>query len=92
MLGYNVYIFILITAMYILAAPHSAQAYLDAGTGSYLIQLAIAFIAGGLFMMKIFWQRLLAFFARGKKSSDSTPLSSKDENTETSNTHSDPHE
>ncbi|MBI2050335.1 MAG: hypothetical protein HYT31_00840 [Parcubacteria group bacterium] len=52
---------------YALSFPVAAQAYLDAGTGSYLVQLAVAFVAGGLFMVKIFWHRVVAFFIGGSK-------------------------
>jgi len=38
-----------------------AHAYLDPGTGGYLIQLVIGFIAGGLFLLKVFWQRVKFF-------------------------------
>lgn len=33
-------------------------AYLDPGTGSYLLQLIIAFFIGGLFSLKLFWGRI----------------------------------
>ncbi|OGF27352.1 hypothetical protein A2477_03890 [Candidatus Falkowbacteria bacterium RIFOXYC2_FULL_47_12] len=67
MASYNVYVFILIIVVYALAVPHNVYAYLDAGTGSYLIQLAIAFIAGGIFMVKVYWQRLRLMLSRGRK-------------------------
>lgn len=35
-----------------------AYAYLNPGTGSMLIQSIIAVLTGGLFMFKIYWQRL----------------------------------
>lgn len=38
-----------------------AYAYLDAGTGSYVIQVVIAFIFGGLLSVKIFWNRIKGF-------------------------------
>jgi len=51
---------------YALTFPGAAHAYLDAGTGSYLIQIAVAFIAGGLFMVKVFWHKLWSFFGINK--------------------------
>ena len=39
-------------------------AYIDAGTGSYIIQLAIAGAMGGLFALKIYWGKIRSFFAR----------------------------
>jgi hypothetical protein len=45
----------------ILAAPH---AYLDPGSGSYIIQLVIAALLGGGFLIKAFWRQISAFFSR----------------------------
>jgi len=39
-----------------------AYAYLDPGTGSYILQLLIAGVLGGLFAIKIYWAKLKAFF------------------------------
>jgi hypothetical protein len=36
--------------------------YIDLGTGSLVIQILIASLAGALFMVKGFWKRILAFF------------------------------
>ena len=43
----------------------TAHAYLDAGTGSMLLQVLVATIAGGLLTMKLYWRRIKAAFARG---------------------------
>ena len=43
-----------------------AFAYLDPGTGSILIQGAIAGIAAGAFTMKLYWYKLKAFFTGQK--------------------------
>jgi len=43
--------------------PSSAQAYLDPGSGSILIQLLIAFVTGAIFIIKLYWQRIRSFFA-----------------------------
>ncbi|MEJ2104275.1 MAG: hypothetical protein P8X47_06820 [Ignavibacteriaceae bacterium] len=42
---------------------HLVLAYIDPGTGSYLIQLLIASILGGLFALKVYWRKLLVFFS-----------------------------
>jgi hypothetical protein len=45
-------------------------AYLDPGSGSYLIQLLIAALLGGAFVIKSFWRQITSFFTRlftGKK-------------------------
>ena len=49
----------------------NSYGYLDAGTGSYFIQILIAFIAAGLFSLKMFWKRVLTFIRSiGKKAKD----------------------
>lgn len=49
--------------------PPPAHAYLDLGTGSYVVQIAIATLMGGAFFLKSYWSRLKNFF--GKKRDDS---------------------
>lgn len=43
-------------------APNRIYAYLDAGSGSYVIQIIIAIALGGAFAIKIFWRRIYGFF------------------------------
>lgn len=53
---------------------NNAYAYLDPGTGSYLLQLLLAGLLGGLLAIKMFWRNLKAFFAKlFSKSSDVGP-------------------
>ena len=52
-----------------------AHAYIDPGTGSYILQIVLAFILGALFAVKMFWKNVKSFivnlFTRGnKKGSD----------------------
>ena len=59
----------------ILTFHHSAGApYLDAGTGSIIIQALIGFFAGALILLKIYWNKVKGFLkglsARRKKSAD----------------------
>lgn len=42
----------------------SAAAYIDPGTGSYVLQIAIAFLVGLAFSIKVFWKRIVAFLKR----------------------------
>lgn len=44
-----------------------AHAYLDGGTGGMILQAILGGVAAGLFFLKSYWYKLLAFF--GKKSS-----------------------
>jgi hypothetical protein len=61
-------------AAWVLAAPGRAHAYLDPGTGSYLFQILIAALVGGLFTVKLFWGRLRLFSLGlfGKKGGEET--------------------
>ena len=45
-------------------SPRPAHAYLDPGTGSYIFQILIAGLVGGLFAVKIFWKRIKAFLIK----------------------------
>lgn len=44
--------------------PQNAHAYLDPGTGSYILQVILAALFGALFMLKVFWTRITGFFRR----------------------------
>lgn len=41
-----------------------AAAYIDPGTGSYVLQIAIAFLIGLAFSIKMFWKKIAAFLRR----------------------------
>ena len=45
-----------------------AHAYLDAGTGSMLLQLLLGGAAGLLVVGRLYWQRIKGFFGRGSES------------------------
>ena len=45
-------------ALVCLLLPRLARAFLDPGTGSYLFQLLIAGLLGGVFVLKLFWARI----------------------------------
>lgn len=61
----------LLVMLFYLAFPPFAYAYLDPGTGSYILQLIIAGLVGGLFAIRLFWNRIKTFFenlfSRGEK-------------------------
>lgn len=64
---------ILVLALLFLGLPATdAHAYLDPGTGSYVLQLLIAGVVGAVFALKTFWRSILSFVARltGRKNSD----------------------
>ena len=41
-----------------------AYGYLDPGTGSYIIQLLIGGLLGGIFAIGVFWKKVVAFVKR----------------------------
>jgi len=49
------------------------QAYLDPGSGSFLIQLLLAGIVGAGFIIKVYWKKIKGLFTRSapKKEDDS---------------------
>lgn len=51
----------------VLAPP--AHAYLDAGSGSMMIQLLLAGAAGLILGLKMFWHRILVFLGLAKPAS-----------------------
>lgn len=44
--------------------PRSVHAYVDPGTGSYVIQLIMAFFLGGVFAIKLYWKKIKSFLAK----------------------------
>ena len=50
-----------IFAILIFLLPFPAFAYLDLGTGSYVVQIAIAAVLGWLFTMRIYWGKVVRF-------------------------------
>jgi hypothetical protein len=38
--------------------------YLDPGSGSYLLQLLIAGLVGGLLLLRIYWSKVKGFFRK----------------------------
>jgi hypothetical protein len=55
----------------------SAAGYIDPGTGSYVLQVAIAFAIGLAFSIKVFWKKIVAFLRKtfGAKKSGGTDAS-----------------
>jgi hypothetical protein len=60
MIGIVTFIF---SALLILSCPREAHAYIDPGTGSYILQLLAAGVLAALFMLKVFWAKVKHFFA-----------------------------
>lgn len=50
-------------SVFLLPLPfQNIHAYIDPGTGSLIIQILIASFVGGLFLIKVFWGKVKAFF------------------------------
>jgi hypothetical protein len=61
-------------ATLMITTPTPAHAYLDAGTGSMLLQLLLGGIAGLAIAAKLYWHRLLsAFGLRKTRDDEGTP-------------------
>ncbi len=52
--------------------PKSAYAYLDPGSGSMILQLLLAGLAGAFVVLKLFWHRVLALFGISKEKKGDT--------------------
>jgi hypothetical protein len=48
-------------AFAVLVCCGNAYAYIDPGTGSYILQIVIASLVGAAFTLKLFWKRLRLF-------------------------------
>ncbi|MHB9130716.1 MAG: hypothetical protein ACYDBB_06460 [Armatimonadota bacterium] len=57
----------LFTLGLIIITGQDAHAYLDPGSGSYLIQLAVAALVGGMVALRHFWDRIMCWFNKGQK-------------------------
>jgi len=53
----------LVIAAFVLASVAPAHAYIDAGSGSYVLQMAMAGILALAFTLKLAWGRVRDFFA-----------------------------
>lgn len=54
---------LLLVALFILASPDTAHAYLDPGTGSYFLQILLAALLGAAFAVKSFWRNIKSYIA-----------------------------
>ncbi|MHC4714975.1 MAG: hypothetical protein ACYTAN_17170 [Planctomycetota bacterium] len=63
---------VILAAILALSLQASAHAYLDPGTGSYILMMLISGVVGGAYAVKLYWKRISAFFS-GKSSEESDP-------------------
>lgn len=62
--------------MIILLRP---MAYLDPGSGSFIIQMLLAGLLGIAVGVRIYWKKIVAFFRRGKSAGVQNELDEMDE-------------
>jgi hypothetical protein len=53
----------LVIAAFVIASVAPAHAYIDAGSGSYVLQMAMAGLLALAFTVKLAWQRIRTYFA-----------------------------
>jgi hypothetical protein len=58
------------TVMSLFASILRTQAYLDPGSGSFLIQLLIAGVVGAGFLIKAYWKKIKGLFNRSEAEKD----------------------
>jgi len=62
----------LVLSLFVAMIPQVSSAYLDPGTGSYIFQVIIGVLLGGVFVLKAWWRQIVAFVSRlfSRKSRD----------------------
>jgi hypothetical protein len=51
-------------AIVAVSIPQVAYAYIDPGTGSYVMQVLLAAVLGASFVVKSYWNKIKTFFKR----------------------------
>lgn len=54
---------VVLVVLLLFASTQNAHAYVDPGTGSYIIQLIIAGLVGAAFAVKVYWGKIKALFS-----------------------------
>ena len=55
---------LILAAVATLAFPDFAQAYLDPGSGSYIIQVLFGMLFGASYLVKVYWGKIKSFFGK----------------------------
>ena len=66
----------LLLLVLVLASAQPLAAYIDPGSGSYLLQILVAGLLGASFAVKRFWGNIVAVFRRSESSDEDNPSSS----------------
>ena len=65
---FNIYYFVvLFVAVVTFVFPGTSAAYLDPGTGSFIFQIIIAGVVGGLYTIKTYWRNIKGFFKKDNR-------------------------
>ncbi len=69
-------------SVYVIMFPPQAHAYLDPGTGSYILQVVAAVFFGSLFALKVWWRKVANFLGSifGRKEKQKTEKDSNKKN------------
>ena len=54
---------LILTLILLLWPIRKAYAYIDPGTGSYIIQVMIGGLLGAAFALKVYWKKVKAYFS-----------------------------
>ena len=71
---------VFIVFLFLIISTKTAHAYLDPGTGSFIIQILAASALGGLFAIKTFWRNITGFLSNIFSSKNNTNPSKKKTN------------
>lgn len=63
-LAKNLMNLVILVGLLLLIFTRDAHAYLDPGTGSYILQLVIAGVLGTFLATKIYWGKIKVFFSQ----------------------------
>jgi len=69
--AYCFIIYVVVTIIVVL--PMKIYAYLDPGSGSYILQVLLGTLLGGSYLIKVYWEKIKSFFSR--KPSNKSPES-----------------
>lgn len=58
---------VVVALIFTLVVPEFAHAYLDPGTGSYILQIIAAGALSSLFLVKSYWARIKGVFVRSDR-------------------------
>jgi hypothetical protein len=60
----NKYLLFSLTVLFFLSSPTLSYAYLDPGTGSYVLQIFLGIFLAGLFYVKTAWHKIKSKFRK----------------------------